>query len=165
MYVCVHCSKEQKHCRCTSPFTTPKTLHNFPGQRYNFWADYADLPEGNIFEQISNTMWDGLFRTISQAFMIPRELFEPTIKVNWDPTPTKEDLQALAQSHTTQVVRKMRVPVYSWNCGYCQEEGNQEPYTVDHPFKVNCCHCGQEYTATQIINSLAYNTDYEWKEV
>ena len=162
MYVCVHCNKEQKHCRCASPFTTPKTFHNLPGQRYNFWADHdVDLSKKAIFGPLSNAM-SILSRSIHEAFMLPREMFRT---INWDPTPAGKAALFPPQYQTTQVVRRMRVPVYSWSCGHCQQEGDQEPYTVDHPFKVNCCHCGQEYTATQIINDLAYDTDYEWRDV
>jgi len=165
MYVCVHCNKEQKHCRHTSPFTTPKTLHNLPGQRYNFWADFGfDLPEEDVFGPPSNAM-SIISRSIYEAFMRPRKFFEPTIEVNWNPTLIIETVEPLPPCPTPQAVRKMRVPVYSWSCGHCQEEGAQEPFTVDHPFKINCCYCGHEYTATQIINDLAYDTDYEWRKV
>lgn len=167
MYVCVYCKKEKSNCRCTSPYTTPKTLHNFPGQRYNFWADHGfDWPEKDIFEQMAEAT-NRLFRGMCEAFKVSRKLFE-SIPVNWEPTSTEDDAQLPSQCHTTQVVRsrRMRVPVYSWSCGHCQEEGDQEPYTAEHyPFGMECRHCGQGYTAEQIINSLAYDTDYEWREV
>ena len=162
MYICVHCRQEKQHCSCKSFFSKPKTPHNLPGQRYDFWADYSvALPGLDVFDNVGNAM-GMVSKAISQAFMLPRELF---MRVNWDPSSSDEDIEVPPPFHTTQVVSRMRLPIYYWSCGHCMEEGEQEPLTVDHPFKMNCCHCGHEYTATQIINDLAYNTEYEWREV
>ena len=179
MYVCVHCNKKQKHCRCTSPFTIPETLHNFPGQRYNFWADFGiEFPEENVLDKLGIAM--GMFsKAMSQAFMLPRELFvthlpfstggaAPDLSIEYH-LPPDDGIRPRPPNVTPKAVRKMRLPIYYWSCGHCleleEDRQGQEPLTVDHPFKMNCCHCGHEYTAAQIINDLAYDTKYEWREV
>ena len=67
MYKCVHCQKEKRDCCCQTPFRTPDTPHDFPGQKRILRLMF-DLPG-----------WDEFMTRVkiaqSMAFMIDKALF------------------------------------------------------------------------------------------
>lgn len=73
MYKCVHCQKEKRDCRCQTPFRTPDTPHDLPGQK-RILRLLFDVPAAD-WEKFDEYM-TAMKVSVSMSLMIDRALFE-----------------------------------------------------------------------------------------